>query len=99
MVLQSSRDDLGGAGAVMVDQHDDRVIAAVVAVLGVVALFFGVPAVVVHDELALLEEVVRHIHGRLKQASRIAAQIENQALEVLVTQLPQGLGQLLAGVF
>ena len=96
MVLQRSGHDLGGAGCLAIDQHHDGVVLPAFAVPSVVALFAGMAAVMVNNELVLLQEAIRDVHGGLQQPTPIAAQVENQALEVLAAQRLERLRQLVA---
>ena len=82
MILNRSGNDFGGGGGRAVDQHHDGIIFAAVAVLRDVALLGGCAAVMGNDQLTPLQEFVRHANAFAEQASGIAAQIEDQALQI-----------------
>src|SRR5580692_9088139 len=82
MILNGSGDDLGGRGCEPVYQYDDGIILAAVAMLRDVA-FLGRGATVVRDdELSLLQELVGDADALTEQTARIAAQVEDESLEV-----------------
>src|SRR5207244_826957 len=80
-LAQRARDDLRGAGASTVHQHDHRAVGPRTGrVREVLLLLVLEPAVGVDDE-AGVEEEVRHLDRLGQEAARIVAQIEDQALE------------------
>src|ERR1700733_7147091 len=82
VVLNRSRDDLRCGRGQAVNQHDQRIVLAPVAVLRYVTLLCRSAAVMRNDELVFLQELVGHTHAFAQQAAGIAAQIKNQTLEI-----------------
>src|SRR2546426_7998385 len=81
VVLERARDDLRGAGAPAVHQHDHREVGPRAGLVREVLLFLVLePAVGVDDE-ARVEEEVGHLDRLGEEAARIVAQVEDQALE------------------
>ena len=56
-------------------------------------------AVVRDDDLSLLKEFVSYAHAFAEQPAGIAAEIENQALNVVFTELAELFFEFFAGVF
>ena len=51
-----------------------------------------------NDDLALLQELVGDGDARVQQAAGIAAEVEDEALDVLLAETPEVLFELAAGV-
>ncbi len=83
VVLQRAGDDLGGRGRAAVDQHDDRLALRQIARAGVVALGLLGVAAAGRDDLAAVEEGVRHRDRLVEQAAGVVAQVEDVALELV----------------
>src|SRR5690606_23334049 len=81
VVLQGAGDDLRGRGGTAVDQHDDRLAAGKIARRRVVAVGIARIAAPGRDDLARIEEGVRHLDGLIEEASRVVAQVEDESLD------------------
>ncbi len=99
MILQGAGNDLGGRGGIAVHQHDDRIVAAVVAVARGVHMFGGGAAFVRNDHIAFGQEMIAHRDGFIQQAARIAAQVENEAFELVLIHRLERFFHLVAGGF
>ena len=84
MILQSAGDDLRGGSRRSIHQHNDRVVAPVVAVPGSVGLLRRGAAMMRNDGLSLLQELVGHCHAFVQQPARVAAEVEDQAVNVVL---------------
>ena len=83
VVLQGSGDDLGGGCGVAIDEDDDGVlVGALLTVGGAVDLVREGAAVLGDDDLALLEELVGHVDGFVEEPAGVAAEVDDEALEV-----------------
>ena len=82
MILNGAGDDFRRRSRAAIDQHDQRIVLAAVAVGGDIALFRRGAAVVRNDQLALLQELVGHADAFAEQAAGILPQIEDQALQI-----------------
>ena len=82
VILQSAGDDLSGRGGVAVDEDDDGELRALFAVGGAVDLVREGAAALRDDDLALLEELVGDVDGFVEQTAGVAAEVEDQAVEV-----------------
>ena len=83
VVLQRAGHDFRGRGRAAVDQHDHRLALGQVAGAGVEALGLLGVAAAGRDDLAPLQERVRHRDRLIEQAARIVAQVEDEALELV----------------
>ena len=95
MILNRAGNDLRRRSREAVHQHDDRIILAAVAVLRDVALLRRGAAVMRNDELSLLQELVGHANAFAQQSAGIAAQIENQSLQI--AELIERFGNFMLG--
>ncbi len=84
VILQCADDDLGGGGGTAIDQDNDGVLGALLAVGGAVYLVRERATALADDDLALLEELVGHVDGFGQQAAGVAAEVEDEALHVVV---------------
>src|SRR5499433_776783 len=83
VILERTRHDFRGRGRAAIDQHDDRLGLGEVARTRIEALgFLGVAAARRHD-LALLQERVGDRDRLIKQSTRIVAQVDDEALELV----------------
>ena len=92
-VLQGARDDLGGAGAILVDEDDDGVVGAsrgsgvgcdLVGALSAAASFLrddGKVLVLVRDKL------VNNLDGLIQVPTRVISQVEHEACQALTLEL------------
>ena len=87
VVLQRAGDDFRRRGRAAVDQHDDRLAVGDVARARRVALRLVGVAAAGRDDLAALEEGVGDRDRLVEQAARIVAQVEHEALELVVRDL------------
>jgi hypothetical protein len=99
VILQGAGDNLGGGSRRAVHQHDDGILMPVVAVAGGVSLFRRGAAVVGNDGLPFLQELVGHGDAFVEQAAGVGAQIEDQAVDVVLAELFQRVLEFLAGGF
>ncbi len=81
VILQRAGDNLSGRSRVAIDQHHDGEVFAVVAMRGHVVLVRIGAAALRNDGLPLGQQVVANVHRLAQQASGIAAQVKDQALE------------------
>ena len=95
-VAQRAGDDLGGARGALVDQHDDREVGEVVAVVGGELLARG-GAADGGDDGAGLEEGVGDLDGGGEQAAGVVAHVEHHAAHAGLLELGELGPQLLAG--
>ena len=98
VVLERAGDDLAGRGAAAVLQHDHRVVR--LGAFGARQLALGLLRIVRrrgHDRAARQEDV-GDAHRLLQQAARVVAQVEHDALQVLLVQLGQRRLDVVAGV-
>ena len=83
-------DDLGSRGRAAVDQHDHRLAVDQIAGTRAEALhLLGMPAAG-GDDLAALQEGVGDEDRLVEQAAGIAAEIEDEALQLVFRQPPPG---------
>src|SRR5262245_17963116 len=101
VILQRAGDDFRRRGRAAVDQDDDRLALGDVAGPGVEALGLVGVAAAGRDDLALLEEGIRHRNGLVEQAARVVAQVDDEALQLvarlvhhLVDRAPHAFGGL-----
>ena len=98
VVLEAASDNLRGAGAEAVHQHHHRQLGPGVAagrlVLGVLALAASLGS---DDWLSLSEELFANLDRLVKQATRIVAQVEHEALHVLQLEFAQRLLEITRG--
>jgi len=97
VILQCAGDDFGCRCGVAIDENYDGKLLAVVAVGGGVVLVGVGTAALGNDGLALGEKVVADFDGLAKETARIAAQVEDKALEV--GEAVDGLIDFLCGGF
>src|SRR5215468_8395762 len=102
VVLQRAGDDLGRRRAAPVDQHDDRLALGEVAGIRIEVLRLLRGAAAGRDDLAALEERIRHRDRLSEQAARIVADVDDVAAQLvgrdLRLQLRQRLLQALGGL-
>src|SRR5215475_8836824 len=102
VVLQGAVDDFRRRGGAAVDQHDDRLALGEVAGARVEALRLLGIAAARRDNLAALEERIRHRDRLVEQAARIVADVDDVAAQLvsrnLRLQLRQRLLQALGGL-
>ena len=100
MILQRARDDLRGAGAVAVDQHDDRQRrhrgrfrreVVLVRVPGAAAR--------VDDHVAARQEAVRDADRLIHLAARVVAQVEDQPLHAAALEPLERRSEIAIGDF
>ena len=97
VILQTGRDDLAGAGAVVIHQHGHRKALER-------AVFLGVPhalrrvAPLGADDAAVGNEQVAGLDGRVQQTARIEAQIEHEAFEPFFLQVDHRFFQVLGRI-
>src|SRR5208282_4437310 len=96
MVLQGAGDNLGRRGGSMVDEDNDRVFGARLAVGRTVDLLGISASALRNDDLAAMEELVADRDRLRQQTAGISAQVENQALRA-VAKTPQRVVDLAAG--
>src|SRR6516165_9021581 len=102
VILKRTCHDFRGRGRAAVDQHDDRLVLGEVARARIEALgFLGVAAARRHD-LTLLQERIGDGDRLIEQPTRIVAQVDDEALELVAglggevgDRLLQSLGGLL----
>ena len=82
VILQGAGDDFSSRGCVSVDEDDDRELRTFFAVGGTVDLVGEGAAALGDDDLALLEELVRGIDGFIEEAAGVAAEIEDEAVDI-----------------
>ena len=99
VILQGAGNDLGGAGGIAVHHHHDRIIAAVIAVARRIDMLGRSAAFVRNDHVALGQQMIGHRNGFGQQTAGIAAQIEHQALQIVLIQLLQRVFEFAAGGF
>ncbi len=99
MVLHGARNDFGGGGGIAVHENYERDVITLIAANGVVAALGGSAAMVRDDELIFVEEHVADSHGFVEQAARIAAHVENQAVERGRVQLLECISDFAVGGF
>ena len=92
VVLQGAGDDLRGRGRTAVDEDDQRLALGEVAGLRVEALRILSVAAAGRDDLAAVEERVRHHDGLVEQAARVVAQVDDEARQLVGADIR---GQLL----
>src|SRR5207248_1362180 len=97
VILDSAGDDLSGRGGEAVDQHDDGVVMTAVALAGGVGLLGRGASAMGDYYLPLAQEAVGDGDALIQQAAGVVAQIENQALDIVLTQHLQVLFDLRAG--
>src|SRR5580658_7319187 len=82
MILNCAGNNFGGGSCRAVDQHYDGIIFSAIAVLRDVALLGRCAAMVRNDKLTPLQEFVSHADALTEQTAGIAAQVEDQALQI-----------------
>ena len=82
VILQRAGNNFSGRCCIAIDEHDDRECLAAVAVGRRVVLVRIGAAALGDDGLALREQVVANFNRLAQQPAGVAAQIENQALQV-----------------
>ena len=82
VVLQRAGDDLGCGRRAAIDEHDERQVLGQIAGLGVEALHVLRPPRPGGDDLALIEEGVRHLDRLTQQAAGVVAQVEHDAQQL-----------------
>ena len=99
MILERAADDLRRAGAVAVDEDDERDLG-VGAGLGGEVVLVGVrhPAARVHDHRALREEAVGHLDRLVQRAAGIVPEVEHQPLHPLRAELVERHAEIVVGV-
>ena len=90
MILNRAGENFRSRRGTAIDEHDERHLYSAVTVHGVVASLLGCPAVMRDDQLVLIEEHVRDRDSLVEQASGIAAQVEDEAVELGHVQHLQG---------
>jgi hypothetical protein len=95
-VAQRAGDDLGGAGRALVDDHDQRHVGEVVAVVGG-ELLAGRRAADGRDDRAGLDEGVGDLDGGGEQAAGVVAHVEHDAADAGLLEVGELGPQLLAG--
>ncbi len=95
VVAQCAGQHFRGTGRTRVDQHHHRCALQQIARGRIEACIADADAAAGTDDVALVEQVVGHLHGGGQQAARVAAQIQHQALELATGLLLQLLHVLL----
>ncbi len=95
VVAQRTGQHFRGTGRTGIDQHHHRRALQQVARSRIEPCIADADAAAGADDVALLEEVVGHLHGGGQQSTRVAAQIQHQALELATGLLLQLLHVLL----
>ncbi len=101
VVAQRPSQHFRGAGRTRIDQHHHRCALQQVARRRIEPCITDADAAAGADDVALVEQVVGHLHGGSQKAARVAAQIQHQALELatgLLLQLLQVLLEVRPGV-
>ena len=99
MILQCPGDDLRGGSRPAVHHYNNRILlAAVVAARGVFLGGFDAAAVA-DDHLVLLQKVPCHFNALIEQPARVFPKVEDETLNVFLTQALQVVFQFFAGVF
>ena len=93
MVLQRPRDDLAGAGAVLVHQNDHREARQRAVLRGRGLPVRRGPALGLDDD-AVVNKQVRHLDGRFQDAARVEPQVQDQPLQPLLQHAVDGLAQV-----
>ncbi len=78
VILQRTRDDLGGRSGAAVDENHDGQSVRQITGTRVEALGIVLVASTRRDDLATVEERVGHLHGLVEQSARVAPQIEDE---------------------
>src|ERR1051326_1445163 len=81
VVLERARDDLRGARAAAVHEHDHREVGPRPRLVREVLLLLVLEATVGVDDQARVEEQVRDLHRLGEETARIVAQVEDETLE------------------
>ena len=82
VILNRAGHDFRSRSGAAVHDHHERHLYAAIAAHGVIAPLLRSAPVMRNDQLILVQEHVGNRHGFIQQAAGIAAQIENQSLEV-----------------
>src|SRR5262249_35813519 len=100
MVLQAGTDDLTGAGTGAVDKNRNREAEQAAGRFAAEAVLLA-DAWLDRDNQAVVDEHVADLDGTLQEATRVVAEIEDQALEAVVVlgNLTQSLAQIAERVF
>ena len=101
VILKRAGDDLGGGGGVAVDEDDDGVlVGTLLAAGGAVDLVREGATALGDDDLSLLEELVGHVDGFVEEAAGVAAEVEDETLELAGSlELVESVADLAAGGF
>src|SRR5688572_33039083 len=100
MILNRSGDNFGSAGAVLVDEDDERILWISVSCLRAEVLngFPGLAAGL-QDEFVLLQECFADFDSFLEQSTRVSPKIQNQPFQLRGIHLSQCFLKFLAGRF
>ena len=94
MILQGPRNNLSRRGRVPVHNHHNRIRLTLVAGTRRVNPLRRVPALVRNDHVALANQMIHNRHSFRQQPTRIAPQIQNQALQLIFLQFLQAFFKL-----
>jgi hypothetical protein len=97
VILHGAGNDFGSGGGIVVDDDDQRHGHALITAHGIERAVGGVAAVIGNDELALLEEHIADGDGFVEQAAGVAAEVEDQAVEIGGAELFEGFGDFPVG--
>jgi hypothetical protein len=81
VVLERTRDDLGGRRAAAVDEDDHREVGIRPGLVREVLLLLVLETAVRVDDEARVEEHVRHLHGLREEAAGVVPEVEDDALD------------------
>ncbi len=95
VVAQRAGQDFRCTGRTGIGQHDHRCALQQVARGRVESCIADADAATGADDVALVEQIIGHLHGSGQQATRVAAQVQHQALELATGLLLQLLHVLL----
>src|SRR6516225_7390148 len=98
VILERTRHNFGGRGRAAIDQHDERLVLGEVARARIEPLGFLGGAAARRYDLALLQERIGDRNRLVEQSTRIVAQVDYEALE-LVAGLGGEIGDRLLQVF
>ena len=98
MVLETAGDDLGGAGALAVDEHGERECIRFGRVRRLHLAGLDGAAAHRNQRLARLEEQGAGLQSGRQQAARVLAQVEHQSLQRGAAQLLDGLAEVRPGL-
>ena len=97
LVLERTRDDLGGGGAELVDEHHHLAVQELAVALGAVFLARHGAPLHVDDEVARLQELVGYAHGGIEEAAAVVLQVEHQVAHALALERVDGRHELIVG--